>query len=452
MLDPNKYLGFYPGILHSSRLSWEVQKEEPIKARVDLANRKAFVPEALTDIDVHIQNHEYGHVKISKAVPSSDTDVARFDYFLEEVRVNLWLRHHGIPYARALDGFDWSKMPRPSDRQDAALQWLQVCTYILYRKSEERPADLSVFFADCQGMLLSPPANGRHIADTAVLIAAVNAISKDLRGSVRAEWAARLAEHFAKPKPPEKPPEEKEEYKAEREAEAKRREKEAKLAEEREKEAGKLKGGANRLGCMDIHRHMTRAKPGRRIAQPFGSTDMGAMPTQFARKSIDGKVFKRKKPSGAIVIDCSGSMSWDYDVLQNLIKSLPNLVVATYQGYSGIPGVHGRLCVLAENGRWCPPEWETRFNGGNEVDYEALEWASKITDGPVVWLSDGAVCGGSRDAKQTEDLCDALMKRRGIVRIRREQDAADYLRRKTVKVFRNCGQSRPAIISNGRMR
>lgn len=444
MLDPNKSLGFYPDILHRSRGSWRVEKSEPIEARVDLKGREAFVPEALTEIDRNIQNHEYGHVKISRWEDLDETDLGKFRYFLEEVRVNLWCLENGIEYMKAYDGFAWGKMPRPDDRFDAALQWLQTATYILWRDPEDRPADLSMYFADCQDKL------SRLTNDVAVLVEAVNSIRGDLKRANRNSWAEVLAKHFAKPKPAEKPPEEKEDYKKEREEAKEAIERAGKMASEREQEAGKIRGGeSDRLGGMKIHRHLTKHKPGKRVAMPSSSSEFGFVPTQFGRKAIDGKLFRHKRSSGAVVIDCSGSMSWNWDELKRLVANLPNLLIVKYQGLSGEFGYIGKMCILAQNGRWSPPEVEPGDNWANAVDLEALTWASKATDGPIVWLSDGGVAENPRGNAETVRLCDALMKKRGIVRTVDQKACQDYLRKRTANVFLTCDERRP---TKGRMK
>lgn len=446
----DKSLGFYPDILHDSGEPWTVHECEPQLARVDLQDKVGWVPEALTEIDRNIQNHEYGHVKITDGGRERGTTYGEFQYFLEECRVNLWLMRHNIAVNKAYDGFNWLTIPRPTDEIHAALEWLQCATYVDGRR--DAPTDLIEFYRYC--------ANSIDAHKVAVLFEAYRELKLgNLKRAHRDELARKLADEFTRiDPPPEKPQVLKQDYQQERAEEKEAQQKAAEKAEQRENdEPGKLKGGATKLGAMSIHRHITKNKPGRRIAMPFGSSETGMIPTQFGRRSIDGKMFKRKKSTGAVIIDMSGSMAWDWAQLRDLIKRLPNVTIAGYHGVyseSGYPNaglIRGKLCVFGEKGRWSEPQHEAGDNGGNDVDFEALDWGAKVTDGPVVWLSDGEVCGGVHDDNRgaLAAKCNALMKKRGIVRLTNADDARAYFRKKPVTIYTRCDKGSGRI---GRMK
>jgi hypothetical protein len=442
-------LGFYPEIVHDSRQPWTVNWCSPIEAKVNLKDRIGFVPENLTEIDINIQNHEYGHVKITDVLTAEEGGTRRkrgtiegeLQYFLEECRVNLWLAKSGIPYILAYDGFNWAAMPRPTTRLAAACQWLQCATYVLPDRSIPIPPDLQFYFDELHGTF--------HGGDWRILNRAYQRlVESELKRSTRDELARMLADHFSEvPEVQDKPTVLKPEYSEERSEEKERREEAQERAEARDKEPGEIRSGSTQLGAMEVHRHITRTKPGRRIAQNFGSSEVGAIPTQFARKAIDGKLFKRKRSTGAIIIDMSGSMSWDWNQLRDLIHKLPNLIIAGYYGVgregknwrkAGV--IQGRLCVYGEKGRWAEPTRERDYSGGNDVDIEALEWGAKVTDGPVVWLSDGQVVGGiyGHDTATIARKCDEIMRKRGIVRIANQEDARDYFKKKPTTVYVRC--------------
>lgn len=444
----DKTLGFYPDILHDSGEPWTVHECEPQLARVNLRDRVGYVPEALTEIDRNIQNHEYGHVKITDMGRERGTTYGEFQYFLEECRVNVWLMRHNIAVNKAYDGFNWVTMPRPDNEIHAALSWLQCVTYRDGRVHV--PIDLSEFVIYCARSIA---------ADKYVKLCAAYAELKagNLKRAHRDELARKLADEFTRIEPPpEKPQVLKQDYDQERKEEKEAQEKAAEKAEQRENdEPGKLKGDAQKLGAMAIHRHITKNKPGRRIAMPFGSSETGMIPTQFGRRSIDGKMFKRKKATGAVIIDMSGSMRWDWAQLRDLIRRLPNVTIAGYHGVNSADGkydagpVRGKLCVFGEKGRWSEPEYEAGDNNGNDVDFEALDWGAKVTDGPVVWLSDGEVCGGVYRERGLVQKCNALMKKRGIVRLTNADDARAYFRKKPVTIYTRCDKDSGRV---GRMK
>ena len=183
-------------------------------------------------------------------------------------------------------------------------------------------------------------------------------------------------------------------------------------------------------GC-EYHRHIHPARHSRAMRQPQGATDIGVEPSLFERLIEDQRIFRNRRPGGSIAIDCSGSMSWPFDELKRAISSFPSATIAKYQGIYRGDGAVGRLCVVAEDGRWDDDVEvsEDGFNGDNAVDIEALEWLASQR-APRVWLSDGGVCSGRVNEMGAEagPYIRALSRKFNIVRIRRVPDAIKYLR------------------------
>jgi hypothetical protein len=112
--------------------------------------------------------------------------------------------------------------------------------------------------------------------------------------------------------------------------------------------------------------------------------------------TTDRKVFTTKKvvAGGSLMIDCSGSMSWDYDQLVELIEILPAVRIAGYEGYNTIKnGADGIIRIFAENGRLDSKQIaEAGYYGANSIDLEALKYLAKQPE-PRIWVSDQAVVG-----------------------------------------------------------
>ena len=126
------------------------------------------------------------------------------------------------------------------------------------------------------------------------------------------------------------------------------------------------------------------------------NADKGVVPRHMHRMTTDRKVFTTKKvvAGGSLMIDCSGSMSWDYDQLVELIEILPAVRIAGYEGYNTIKnGADGIIRIFAENGRLDSKQIaEAGYYGANSIDLEALKYLAKQPE-PRIWVSDQAVVG-----------------------------------------------------------
>lgn len=186
--------------------------------------------------------------------------------------------------------------------------------------------------------------------------------------------------------------------------------------------------GTDRIGDMEIHRHVDRAHRLSPVRRPRGADDVGQVPDHWERWAEDKHVFQSKRPGGTILIDLSGSMGWDHDELRRLIKKLPAVTIAGYSG-DDIKG-GGRLCILAEKGMWRGLDGE-EVQFGNAVDLEALEWLAGMP-GPRIWLSDGAIVGGLVDKlgrRAARERAEQIAKKGRIARTRDMNVAARFLQR-----------------------
>jgi len=126
--------------------------------------------------------------------------------------------------------------------------------------------------------------------------------------------------------------------------------------------------------------------------------------------AFDGKCFavKRRVKGGAVLVDLSGSMGVDNEVLSALLSVAPASIVAGYSSKPGGPHA-GVLGVMAENGSaFDTSDREEYFGGGNVVDGPALDWLAQQA-GPKVWVSDGGVTGIG-DHQTHELILDAAVK------------------------------------------
>jgi hypothetical protein len=165
------------------------------------------------------------------------------------------------------------------------------------------------------------------------------------------------------------------------------------------------------------------------------AVDEGLVPRNLYRTYIDQKIFSTSKrvPGMSILFDCSGSMSWDRNVLMETIKIAPASTVATYASGSGNDGM---LYIMARKGRRVSDELVKTGNKylghGNGCDGPALRWLGTQLK-PRIWVSDGQVVGtvngsqGMHPAHREEVA--AICKTFGIVRVPHAKQAVELFKR-----------------------
>lgn len=120
--------------------------------------------------------------------------------------------------------------------------------------------------------------------------------------------------------------------------------------------------------------------------------EVGAIPRQLHRVTIDNRVFQRrllKDEGAAVLIDVSGSMSLSNDNLEYVLTEVPSAIVAIYSGN----GARGKLRIIAEGKRRMSGHFKSGMGGGNIVDLEALKWLASRREKRKLWVCDTIITG-----------------------------------------------------------
>ena len=144
---------------------------------------------------------------------------------------------------------------------------------------------------------------------------------------------------------------------------------------------------------------------GARLARRTSYTDSGKKFRSAARWTTDPRrrAFARDRREGGavVVLDLSGSMSWEYEDVQRFLDVAPSATVLGYS--SGLRSQQSQFnaWVLARDGKVVSAaEFERIFSdevgGGNGCDGLALEWGAMErkrmgSRAPLVWITDGRV-------------------------------------------------------------
>ena len=133
------------------------------------------------------------------------------------------------------------------------------------------------------------------------------------------------------------------------------------------------------------------------------ATNTGKNPRRITRLLTDPerRIFDRtiKTSGGIVLIDGSGSMSFNSDHIEKMVMAAPGCTVAVYSAsdyHNGWNGSDPTIHLLAENGKMLTKDEivsvAENLNGGNGCDLPALEWAiskRNIKKQPIVWVTDG---------------------------------------------------------------
>ena len=96
---------------------------------------------------------------------------------------------------------------------------------------------------------------------------------------------------------------------------------------------------------------------------------------------------------GVLVLDASGSMDFTHREIRAILEAAPGITVLAYSDVGeGLPNAW----VLADKGRMVDKLPD--MCAGNGVDYPAIVWGvahKQRPNSPVIWVSDGGVCGKS---------------------------------------------------------
>ncbi len=169
-----------------------------------------------------------------------------------------------------------------------------------------------------------------------------------------------------------------------------------------------------RWGSMEIHTPPLSVNLQARLknSRAYRPSDFGYNPKYINRWCVDKKIFKQKLnvKGGTILIDASGSMDFSGEDILEIMKLLPAVNIAMYNGSYN----HGDLRIIAKNGMRVNDTYLEKHSGrGNVVDGPALEWLATMP-ARRIWVSDmhvfGAEGGGGSSAgynliKECYDIC-----------------------------------------------
>jgi len=145
-------------------------------------------------------------------------------------------------------------------------------------------------------------------------------------------------------------------------------------------------------------------------------SDEGAFIKRPDRFCTDGHVFgskRRHKNAGAVLIDCSGSMSLSDEDITFIMENSPGVTIATYCSSS----YQGYLHIVAKKGKRAAPEDLQAEYGGNGCDGPALAWLGKQQE-PRVWICDGHVTGiNDQSSRRLTEECRQIVKAKKITTI-----------------------------------
>jgi hypothetical protein len=166
----------------------------------------------------------------------------------------------------------------------------------------------------------------------------------------------------------------------------------------------------------------SRLKNGR----TYRPTDYGYNPKYISRYCIDKKIFKQKMTTlgGTILIDASGSMSFDGQDILEVMQLLPAVTIAMYNGKSNT----GDLRIIAKNGKRVTEKYLDEHSGyGNVVDGPALEWLG-TQPARRIWVSDMHVFGAHGDTSGFNLMADVnkLVRKYNIVNLKDIEEVKEH--------------------------
>ena len=186
--------------------------------------------------------------------------------------------------------------------------------------------------------------------------------------------------------------------------------------------------GTGKWGEMFTHQPplsvnlQSRLKNGR----AYRPSDFGYNPKYINRYCIDKKIFKQKMTTlgGTILIDASGSMSFDGQDILEVMQQLPAVTIAMYNGRSNT----GDLRIIAKNGKRVTEKYLDEHSGyGNVVDGPALEWLG-TQPARRIWVSDMHVFGAYGDTSGFNLMADVnkLVRKYNIINLKNIEEVKEH--------------------------
>ena len=435
----------YPQIVTNEE--WEVYEttDRDPSPRTDNLNRKMYVPldrecnKCGVNHSKYIRRHELGHAKwspktIGKLRPGVRQDAIEV---LEEVRINYLLAKYGLPvdeYIECEDMFNMKFMDIIYNKSIADVILFGIASQAYVRdtymqQTEQANAIEKIIYAVVDNANDISPLRKAELSFAINQIKGfankitysragqnpsyrkVQKLAKDL--SEILDMFTELPEPYKEPTPqPGDGEESDEESESEETVNGDVNDLERRMREKLLEDMSYMSGrGVGYWGKMTIHEppltvNLQARLKGSRAYRPM---DYGYNPKYINRYCIDKKIFKQKQnvKGGTILIDASGSMNFNGNDILEIMKLLPAVNIAMYNGYS----TTGDLRVIAKNGMRVDQDYlDTYSGGGNVVDGPALEWLATMP-ARRIWVSDMYVFGAGAHSsafnllKECYDLC-----------------------------------------------
>ncbi len=445
-----------PGAVRDDRAGkWKVVHHDQ-QGRVNIPDRQFMAPLGLDPLSLAISRHELEHIARSPDVPPTLHGGVR--KFVEDARVNLSMARSGLPWTEEADFLPEDKAAKLTTFQSWSTSGSQgkilcglmaiaaIGTPMEKALSEQDPVIgkfIRTFRAEHERLFAKEFRSRNHRSPACSELTAqkltLRAISmiQELTGQ-SADAIDTVADNFD-PWVPTAPGggEDKDQGGAQSEAIA----------------LQSVGGGARDKMVIhiikpDLERLMNLNKFG---AKKHRRSEDGDVLYHAHRMFVDGKIFRRKNPSGigggSVMLDVSGSMSLSSEIIKELTWAAPTRTqVWSYCGgpcfrrphpmHDQTTAVykasyerthHGAITRLSISGKVAAPRWAYRpANGGNECDLEALKFLSKLPH-PRVWVSDGGVCGGLLDGTALEQACTRQCAEGRIIWVPRIKEAIQLL-------------------------
>lgn len=389
--------GFPEGILEGR---WVVDADGG-KPRVNIRDRKFYVPSGDDERSIARRNHEYFHIKWTPEYMGDDLgdsyDEMAIRYF-EDVRVD---------YLGKLSGIDVFK----------AIEFGDLAGFVVDKSSS---SPFSIFAVVVSSIIALDFECGAEFVDKAELTPFQSKMVLDTRKKIHKscnnfDEVKKLAIDFANLFRDKKP---EDELEIEKEPDEPVKKPKFKVVDEIE--IGKKRTVGERVetveslsGKMTIVENLEMTS--KSILKENRRSDCGYVLRYPERIVSDRLCFSYKRKAnrvGTILIDCSGSMDIDIEQMKRIVQKSNG---ATIAGYSG-SGDYGTMYVLAKNGRIVKDM--PHFSVGNIVDYHALMWLIQQRR-PHVWVSDASVTGiGDHCFDEITNECFKVVQKNGVINIK----------------------------------
>lgn len=404
----------------------------------DLHNRKMVAPHGADDLDRAIRGHEMMHAKVSPTPGEMMSWIARENatqgslVAVEEARVNSLCTQVGIPVDKYLaDGSEKNAGKKLAESGDIAnlVHGAVACAgtiggkdFIKGVKSVDK--GLAKVLTNIQKHVM---ANLGRVGRSALAETSEDGRPGGFQHVERiAEWVDRLIDDM-------------EEDKRKREEEDKRKSEDSssdsgdeEASDDEGKDSGDKDGDDGRKPRskprseekkepLDPTKKRPKASPTsipkwgtlriKKLPMPDSTkgnlgrkriaSDTGKNPRRMHRYFTDRKVFDRtsRGMGGVVIIDASGSMSFDHDDIREIVEAAPGCTVAMYT--ETMRNEDPNLWILADKGRICKASEMPTMRMGNVVDLPAVKWAvskRQRSTAPVIWVTDGGVTGEGDNA------------------------------------------------------